>query len=79
MQEGKRNALTDTLPFSAARKIAVLFNDTVRLGMAYTDPGTGYYEDRYKERLLSNLRRRAKSLGFVLVEPGPNAGQVVVS
>jgi transposase len=47
--------------------------------MAYTDPGAGYYEDRYRQRVLSNLRRRAKSLGFVLVEPGPDARQVVVS
>jgi transposase len=40
--------------------------------MTYTDPGAGYYEERYKKRMLSNLQRRAKSLGFVLepVESG---------
>jgi hypothetical protein len=47
--------------------------------MAYTDPGAGYYEDRYRERVLRNLRRRAKSLGFVLVEPDPHAGQVLAN
>jgi len=25
-----------------------------------------YYEDRYRQRVLSNLQRRAKSMGFVL-------------
>jgi hypothetical protein len=71
---GKAKAITAT-----ARKIATLFYNTLRHGMAYTDPGAGYYEDRYRERVLRNLRRRAKSLGFVLVEPDPHAGQVVVS
>jgi hypothetical protein len=71
---GKAKAITAT-----ARKIATLFYNTLRHGMSYADPGAGYYEDRYKERVLRNLRRRAKSLGFVLVEPGPDPGQVVVS
>ena len=34
--------------------------------MTYADPGATYYEDRYKQRVLTNLQRRAKSLGFVL-------------
>ena len=38
----------------------------VRHGMAYADPGASYYEERYKQRVLANLRRRAKSLGYVL-------------
>jgi transposase len=64
---GKAKAITAT-----ARKLATLFYNTLRYGMSYTDPGAGYYEDRYKKRVLSNLQRRAKSLGFVLepVEPG---------
>jgi transposase len=36
--------------------------------MAYTDPGASYYEERYRVRVLSNLQRRAKSLGYVLQE-----------
>ena len=39
---GKAKAITAT-----ARKIAGLFYNTLRHGMAYTDPGAGYYEDRY--------------------------------
>lgn len=60
---GKAKAVTAT-----ARKIAVLFYNTLRYGMEYTDPGTTYYEERYRQRVLANLRRRAKSLGFVLQE-----------
>jgi transposase len=32
-----------------ARKIAVLFYNTLRLGMPYADPGAAYYEDRYRQ------------------------------
>ena len=60
---GKAKAVTAT-----ARKIAVLFCNAVRHGMDYSDPGTSYYEERYRARVLANLRRRAKNLGFVLQE-----------
>lgn len=60
---GKAKAVTAT-----ARKIAVLFYNTLRYGMAYVDPGASYYEDRYRKRVLKNLRRRAASLGFALQE-----------
>jgi transposase len=71
---GKAKAITAT-----ARKIAVLFYNTLRHGMAYTDPGATYYEDRYRHRVLHNLQRRAKSLGFVLQPLEPNAAQAGVS
>jgi transposase len=71
---GKAKAITAT-----ARKIAVLFYNTLRNGMSYVDPGASYYEERYKQRVLNNLRRRAKSLGFVLRETGPDTAQVDVS
>jgi hypothetical protein len=60
---GKSKAVTAT-----ARKIAVLFYNTLRYGMEYADPGASYYEARYRERVVFNLRRRAKSLGFTLTE-----------
>ncbi len=46
----------------------MLFYNAVRHGMDYSDPGTSYYEERYRARVLVNLRRRAKSLGFILQE-----------
>ena len=58
---GKSKAVTAT-----ARKIAVLFYNAIRYGMDYTDPGATYYEERYRQRVLSNLQRRAKQLGYVL-------------
>ena len=70
---GKAKAVTAT-----ARKIAVLFYNTLRHGMAYADPGASYYEERYKRRVLANLRRRAKSLGYVLqtANPTPTVAEV---
>ena len=64
---GKAKAVTAT-----ARKIAVLFYNTLRHGMEYSDPGASHYEERYRQRVLANLERRAKSLGYVLQPaPGP--------
>ncbi len=65
---GKAKAVTAT-----AREIAVLFYNTLRHGTAYTDPGASYCEERYRQRVLANLRRRAKSLGYVLqtIDPTP--------
>ena len=71
---GKAKAVTAT-----ARKIAVLFYNTLRHGMAYADPGASYYEDRYRQRVLSNLQRRAKSMGFVLQQAEPAGAQAGVS
>ena len=58
---GKAKAVTAT-----ARKIAVLFYNTLRYGMEYVDPGAQYYEERYRQRVLNNLTRRAESLGYTL-------------
>ena len=71
---GKAKAITAT-----ARKIAVLVYNTLSHGMAYADPGASYYEERYRQRVLSNLRRRAKSLGYVLEKAEPASTEVVVS
>jgi transposase len=59
---GKAKAVTAT-----ARKIATVLYNTIRHGTAYVDPGASYYEERYRERTLNNLRRRASAMGFALV------------
>lgn len=59
---GSPKAITAT-----AHKIAVLFYRIWKTGETYVDPGADYYEKKYKERVLSNMRKRAKSLGFELV------------
>lgn len=59
---GKAKAITAT-----ARKLAVLYYNALRYGMAYVDPGVDYYEARYKQRVIDNLERRARQLGLQLV------------
>lgn len=63
---GKAKAVTAT-----ARKLAILFYNALRFGMTYVDPGVSSYEERYRQRVIHNLHRRAKSLGFTLVAASP--------
>ena len=63
---------------ATARKIAVLFYNTLRHGMTYRDPGANHYEEQYRSRILANLKRRAKSLGFVL-QAVPGDAEAAVS
>jgi len=58
---GKAKAVTAT-----ARKIAVLFYNAMRHGLKYADPGAEHYEQRYKERVIKQLHRRAAEFGFSL-------------
>ena len=58
---GKAKAVTAT-----ARKIAVLFYNTMRFGREYRDPGADYYEAAYRDRVIKQLRRRAADFGFRL-------------
>jgi hypothetical protein len=60
---GKAKAVTAT-----ARKIAVLFYNAMRFGMYYSDPGADQYEQKYRERVIKQLHRRAAEFGFVLQE-----------
>ena len=59
---GKAKAVTAT-----ARKLAILFYRALRFGMTYADPGASYYEERHRQRVIHNLHRRARELGFSLV------------
>jgi len=69
---GKAKAVTAT-----ARKIAVLFYNSFRYGMAYHDPGATQYEERYRSRVIGNLQRRAKAFGFSLLEIPPEPDMAV--
>ena len=60
---GKAKAVTAT-----ARKLACLFYNTLKYGAAYQDPGADVYEERYRQKRLANLRRRAREFGYQLVE-----------
>ena len=58
---GKAKAVSAT-----ARKLAILFYRAVRFGMRYEDPGVDQYEQRYRERVVKQLQRRAAHFGFSL-------------
>jgi transposase len=60
---GKAKAVTAT-----ARKIAILFYNAMRFGMNYQDPGATHYEQKYRERVIKQLHRRAAHFGFTLQE-----------
>jgi transposase len=52
---------------AAAHKLARLIYAMLTKGKEYTDQGQDYYEQRYRQRVLLNLSRRAQQLGMKLV------------
>lgn len=56
---GAPKAITAT-----AHKLARIFYHMWTTGQSYTDLGSDYYENRYKERVLRNITRRARELGY---------------
>lgn len=51
---------------AAAHKLARLIYTMLTKGSAYVDRGQDYYEERYRQRVLHHLTRRAQRLGFHL-------------
>ncbi|MCT0202134.1 MULTISPECIES: transposase [Synechococcaceae] len=62
---GKGKALIAT-----ARKIAILYYNMLRYGMAFQEPGALAYQQASQERHVRGLERRAKALGYKLVATG---------
>ncbi|OQC73106.1 MAG: Transposase IS116/IS110/IS902 family protein [Spirochaetes bacterium ADurb.Bin001] len=60
---GAPKAITAT-----AHKLARLVYSMLKYGTDYTDVGQEYYEQRYKSRVIQNLKKRAQQLGYELVE-----------
>lgn len=60
---GAPKAITAT-----AHKLARLVYSMLKHGSDYTDAGQDYYEERYRSRVVKNLKRKAQELGFELVE-----------
>ena len=61
-QIGAPKAITAT-----AHKIARIFYNMLKYGTEYVDLGQEYYEQRYQDRVVANLKRKAKQFGFELV------------
>lgn len=56
---------------ATAHKLARIFYNMLKHGTEYVDVGVQYYENRYRERLLQGLKRRARALGYELTEVAP--------
>lgn len=67
---GAPKAITAT-----AHKLARLVYAMLKNGTSYVDVGQTYYEERYHSRLIQNLKRNAKHLGFELI---PIEGQIAM-
>jgi transposase len=57
---------------ATAHKIARIFYHLLKHKQEYNDPGQDYYEQKYRERVIKNLERRAKDLGLQLVPIQPD-------
>lgn len=53
---------------AAAHKLATIIFNMLKNGVEYIEAGQEYYETQYRDRIVKNLSRRAKMLGFDLVE-----------
>jgi hypothetical protein len=60
---GAPKAITAT-----AHKLARLVYSMLKNGTEYTDVGQDYYEQRYKSRVIQNLKKRAQQFGLELIE-----------
>jgi transposase len=52
---------------AAAHKLARLVYRLLKHGPEYVDKGRNYYEEQYNQRVLKNVKNRAQSMGFILV------------
>ena len=60
---GAPKAITAT-----AHKLSRLVYSMLRYGTAYVDVGQQAYEQKYRDRVLTNLQRKAKAFGYQLVQ-----------
>ena len=75
-QLGMPKAITAT-----AYQLARIIYNMLRFGTAFVEQGQDYYERHYRQRVLKNLSRRAKELGYRLIKqddplPGTALGQL---
>jgi len=71
---GAPKAITAT-----AHKLARLVYSMLKHGTAYVDVGQKRYEERYRTRVVQNLKRKAHDLGYALVEVSGKQPQPVAS
>ncbi len=52
---------------ATAHKLSTIFYTILKTGTPYRDPGAAYYEERYRERLVKSLQKKATTLGYQLI------------
>jgi transposase len=52
---------------AAAHKLAILVYRMLKYGEDYVDKGQWYYEEKYRHRVVNNIKQRAKTMGYALV------------
>src|SRR5262247_4088071 len=71
---GAPKAMTAT-----AHKLARLVYSMLRYGTAYVDAGQQAYEQKYRDRVLTNLQRKARVFGYQLVQEGTGSAQAAAT
>ncbi len=66
-KHGGPKAITAT-----AHKIARIFYHMLKYKQEFQDPGSAFYEQKYRDRVIKNLKRKAKTLGLELVPLQPS-------
>jgi len=61
---------------ATAHKLARIVYRMLKYGTDYLDPGLDYYEQKYRQKVLNNLKRRTRLLGYELIQ-NPELGPVV--
>jgi transposase len=61
---------------ATAHKLARLIYRMLKFGQTYADKGQEHYDQKYKEKLVKNLSRRAHELGFQIVSKSPSSPAV---
>lgn len=54
---------------ACARKIAILFYNALKHGLAYVEQGLQAYEKKYREQSIQRIKKAAKRLGLKILEP----------
>ena len=66
-RHGAPKAITAT-----AHKLARLIYSMLKHGTDYVDRGQDHYEQQYQDRVMKNLKRKAKQMGFALIPMSPD-------
>jgi transposase len=61
---------------ATAHKLARLIYRTIKYGQEYVDVGQAEYEKKYRAHILKSLQKRARQLGFQLIDPAEVTGLV---